>query len=126
MNWTNSTSLSPFTKELPPTYRDSQTPAHVDITTFYTFISFSIEYSFFHNESVSAEEESRFKAHQDESDPDQQFDSDDAMYEYHSGRLDEFYKPCLLTLSDLYAILHTTALYSMFDLGFQIQRRRML
>ena len=117
MNWTNSTSLSPFTKELPPTYRDSQTPAHVDITTFYTYISFSAEYSFFHNESVSAEEES---------DPDQQFDSDDAMYEYHSGRLDEFYKPCLLTLSDLYAILHATALYSMFDLGFQIQRRRML
>ena len=48
------------------------------------------------------------------------------MYEYHSGRLDEFYKPCLLTLSDLYAILHATALYFMFDLGFQIQRRRML
>ena len=126
VNWMKLTSLSRFSDELPPPYRDSGTPAHVDIKTFYTYISFSAEYSFFHNESVSAEEESRFKARQEESDPDQQFDSDDAMYEYHSGRLDEFYKPCLLTLSELYAILHATALYSMFDLGFQIQRRRML
>ena len=40
VNWMNSISLSPFTKELPPTYRDSQTPAHVDIITFYTYIFF--------------------------------------------------------------------------------------
>ena len=129
-DWIDSTRLSNTISFLPQQYINSRIPANVNLTQNFGSVAFSAEVTYDRawkaNEAAQAtrfrgEDGSTYEVVEDTD------DEDDKIYDECMG-----FKPmipdsgknlyCILTMKDMYEICFKISVYSMFDLGFQIEK----